>query len=238
MSVVTHATTVRTGRSRPDTVADLLRDSSEEDESDEDKPMKKATRKANLWLKEGDGGEDIVDLLDRSKLAGKIDSVDPKLVAARAERQKKQMDGGFKMSKDGRIIIGDLENNGGERIEDLEESDDESIMDCTKPKGKRKRSEVIDGRFDASYQPGGSGLHRKLDGKEASSRKRKGDTDGPGQNKKRRSGKEEHVQPYTYIPMEAAALNRRKRAKFQGRFNNLVRGARKGANKGKKQKRK
>ena len=42
--------------------------------------------------------------------------------------------------------------------------------------------------------------------------------------------------PYAYVPLQKSALNRRKKAKFEGQFRGLVKAAEKGSSKGKKSK--
>merc|ERR1712083_581908 len=83
------------------------------------------------------------------------------------------------------------------------------------------------------YQAGGTGIHRPLHvnskkdvkqyGSEYRSTKAKGDV--------KRKGKPD---PYAYVPLQKSALNRRKRAKFEGQFKALVNAANTGSVKGKK----
>merc|ERR1739844_821938 len=85
------------------------------------------------------------------------------------------------------------------------------------------------------YQAGGTGIHRPLHvnskkdvkeyGSEYRSTKAKGDV--------KRKGKPD---PYAYVPLQKSALNRRKKAKFEGQFRGLVKAAEKGSSKGKKSK--
>ena len=77
------------------------------------------------------------------------------------------------------------------------------------------------------------GIHRALHanskkdvkqyGSEYKSTKAKGDV--------KRKGKPD---PYAYVPLQKSALNRRKRAKFEGQFKGLVNAANTGSVKGKK----
>jgi len=60
-------------------------------------------------------------------------------------------------------------------------------------------------------------------GAEYKSTKAKGDV--------KRKGKPD---PYAYVPLQKGALNRRKRAKFEGQFKGLVKAAEKGSTKGSK----
>uniref|UniRef100_A0A4W6C4P2 Ribosomal RNA processing 12 homolog n=1 Tax=Lates calcarifer TaxID=8187 RepID=A0A4W6C4P2_LATCA len=84
------------------------------------------------------------------------------------------------------------------------------------------------GRRTPLVSSGGSGIHRPLGGSQDigadyKSKKGKGDV--------KKKGK---LDPYAYIPLKKAQLNRRKRAKLQGQFKGMVRGAQKGALSGKK----
>ena len=79
------------------------------------------------------------------------------------------------------------------------------------------------------------GIHRPLHvnskkdvkeyGSEYRSTKAKGDV--------KRKGKPD---PYAYVPLQKSALNRRKKAKFEGQFKSLANAANKGSIKGKKAK--
>merc|ERR1719433_719749 len=83
------------------------------------------------------------------------------------------------------------------------------------------------------YKAGGTGIHRPLNGNsknteygsEYKSTKAKGDV--------KRKGKPD---PYAYVPLQKSALNRRKKAKFEGQFKSLANAANKGSIKGKKAK--
>uniref|UniRef100_A0A671YG28 Ribosomal RNA processing 12 homolog n=1 Tax=Sparus aurata TaxID=8175 RepID=A0A671YG28_SPAAU len=127
-----------------------------------------------------------------------------------ARKKSAKVEHGFKVTSDGRLII--------------REDDEEDVKD----KGKRKS--WINYFLSSA---GGSGIHRPLGGRddmgaEYKSKKGKGDV--------KKQGK---LDPYAYIPLKKDQLNRRKRAKLQGQFKGMVRGAQKGALSGRKmQKRK
>ena len=102
---------------------------------------------------------------------------------------------------------------------------------------KRKRgTSVASGKMsEMSYKSGGTGIHRPLDanskknvkefGSEFKAKKARGDMKRKGQ-----------PDPYAYVPLQRSALNRRKRAKFEGQFKGLVKAAQDGSVKGKKAK--
>ena len=89
------------------------------------------------------------------------------------------------------------------------------------------------------YQAGGSGIHRPIRGgkkevakvaentygSEYRSTKARGDV--------KRKGKPD---PFAYVPLNKSTLNKRKKAKFEGQFKNLVTAAKKGADTGSKKK--
>lgn len=114
--------------------------------------------------------------------------------------------------------------------EGLEDVLEEAGVKSKKAQKKRFRDEALDEDMDMEpdlkYKAGGSGIHRALhkdSGAEYKSKKSKGDVKQKGK-----------VDPYAYIPLRKAQLNRRKRAKLQGQFKGMVRGAQKGALSGKK----
>ncbi|KAL3864636.1 hypothetical protein ACJMK2_006301, partial [Sinanodonta woodiana] len=102
---------------------------------------------------------------------------------------------------------------------------------------KRKLEDLGSDEEDVKYKAGGRGIHRPLDvhqdkkisdyGAEYRAKKARGDV--------KKKGKPD---PYAYVPLNRQQLNKRKRAKLEGQFGNLVRGARKGASKGQKAKKK
>ena len=90
----------------------------------------------------------------------------------------------------------------------------------------------------SKYKAGGTGIHRPLDtkgtagaaasvksnnsfGSEYRSKKARGDVKRKGM-----------PDPYAYVPLQRSSLNRRKRAKFEGTFKNVVKAAKDGAERG------
>merc|ERR1712035_110364 len=127
--------------------------------------------------------------------------------------------------------------------EDVKDKDEGEMKDILEEAGvkskKTQKRKFQDDNFDEDmdiepqlkYKAGGSGIHRPLGGKEDlgsdyKSKRGKGDV--------KKKGK---LDPYAYIPLKKAQLNRRKRAKLEGQFKGMVRGAQKGALSGKKMQR-
>ncbi|XP_045190399.2 RRP12-like protein [Mercenaria mercenaria] len=233
-----------------ESIDELLKDSdSEPEEEQKDKrPKLKAKRSlkdgketGKAWLHEG-GDDDITDFMDTSA-AKKVMATKP------VEKKPKKADSGFKTAPDGRLIITESSDDEGGDSED-EDIDEllealEKGRDTGKIKQTKKRKiEDLGGSDDETssppkYRAGGSGIHRPLNkqdkpdrkpaqyGSEYKSKKGGGDM--------KKAGKHD---PYAYVPLDFRSLNKRKQAKMKGQFKNLVRGAKKGAAKGKKSKKK
>lgn len=209
-------------KARPETVEDILDMVDEEEEEDikiEKKLQKSLVRQA--YIREG--GDDIADLMDVSA-AKKIMSSKPK----QEDKEKKESadPGGFKLSADGRLIITEPKDDAGGKADSDEDALDDlfSMYEGGSEKKKRKRQRLendIDDKEDEpapKYKAGGKGIHRKLDpGAEYRSKKAPGDITKKGK-----------PDPYAYVPLNFASLNKRKRAKMKGQFDSLVKGARKG----------
>ncbi|XP_062852235.1 RRP12-like protein [Trichomycterus rosablanca] len=208
-------------------IEDILADTDSED-SDDEKPKKgqkkQVKQKAQAWLKEGVSDEPL-NFLD-PKAAQRVLATNPDL------KKTSKAEHGFKVTSDGRLIIKEDDN-------DDDKSKDGEIDDILKEAGvktkknqKRKIKDDLDDDMEIEpqikYKAGGIGIHRPLGGREESganykSKKGKGDI--------KKKGKHD---PYAYIPLKKDQLNRRKKAKLDGQFKGLVRGAKKGALLGKK----
>ncbi|NP_001075884.1 RRP12-like protein [Xenopus tropicalis] len=207
---------------------DILADSDEEVEEDEEKPTKQqkklARQKSQAWLKEGEE-DDPLNFLD-PKAAQRV-------LATRPDGKSTKLKHDFKTSSDGRLIIQDDEVE-----EDKSKAVDEEMADLMQEVGirskkaqKKRFREDNDDDDDATdkkpqYKSGGSGIHRPISKKPESganykSKKGKGDV--------KQKGKHD---PFAYIPLNKATLNRRKKAKMQGQFKGLVRAAQRGAQSG------
>lgn len=233
---------------QPESIDDLLKDSDSEPEEDKKekrskvkakKPVAKETGRA--WLQEG-GDDDITDFMDVSA-AKKIMATKP------VEKTQKKSDSGFKTAPDGRLIITESSDDEGDDSEDedidelleaLEKGRDSGKIKQTK---KRKLEDLgasdDEGQSPPKYKAGGGGIHRPL-GKQEKPTRKSVEYGGEYKSKKgggdvKRKGKPD---PYAYVPLDFRNLNKRKQAKLKGQFKNLVKGAKKGAAKGRKGKKK
>ncbi|XP_043269034.1 RRP12-like protein [Venturia canescens] len=241
---------------RPKSVEEILADSDEEFEDteqtqDSGKKHKKSNKK-QTWIQEA--GDNIVDLVDPTA-ARNITATKPGQGTAK-KQQAKAKDFGFKTAGDGRLIIKDESDDddsdgdtkkkkkklpflGSDSDDDMNDEDDAKSTVSAKP-GQRKRK--LSGSTDAAstkapskYRAGGTGIHRPVKapktnedfGADYRSRKAKGDV--------KKKGKPD---PFAYVPLTRAALNKRKKMKSAGRFKNIISGAKKGARIGSKGKRK
>ncbi|XP_061545527.1 LOW QUALITY PROTEIN: RRP12-like protein [Phycodurus eques] len=210
-------------------IEDILAGSDSDLSDDEGKAGRKKKggkqQKGRAWLKEGED-DDPLNFLDPK--------VSQRVLATNPEKKKKSAKAahGFKMTSDGRLIIR------GEDDEDDQKDEGEmnDILEDVGVKNKKaQKRKLRDDNFDDmdtepqhKYKAGGSGIHRSLGGSrdfgaDYKSKKGKGDV--------KKTGK---LDPYAYIPLKKAQLNRRKRAKLQGQFKGMVRGAQKGALSGRK----
>jgi len=226
-------------KGRQKTMDELLADSSDEEAEEPEVTATKSKKgKKGTWIQDG---EEIVDLLS-ANAAQKITSTKPSKAKEEDKEKKKTRKDEFKISKDGKIIITDKgdsddeEEKGNSRMMSDEEDEEtfESLVNSKKRKISSEAGSMKSGRSNVSrmtdakkYKPGGSGIHRKLDtpGSEYRSKKGQGDV--------KRKGKPD---PFAYIPISHKTLNKRKGAKSKGVFANVVKAAKKGANKGSKYK--
>uniref|UniRef100_A0A674BTJ0 Ribosomal RNA processing 12 homolog n=1 Tax=Salmo trutta TaxID=8032 RepID=A0A674BTJ0_SALTR len=189
----------RTKRSR---MADEDHDDSD---SGDDKPKARGERYTHgrAWLKEGQGDEPL-NFLDPT--------VSQRVLATNPDMKKRaKVQHSFKVTSDGRLIIREDNDEGGK----TKGNDEGEMKDILEEAGVKSVS--------IHQHSGGSGIHRPLGGSrdlggDYKAKKGKGDV--------KRKGK---VDPYAYIPLRKAQLNRRKKAKMQGQFKGMVRGAQKGA---------
>ncbi|XP_042866976.1 RRP12-like protein [Penaeus japonicus] len=221
-------------------------DDDDEEEGKRGRKGKKENKQKGMkeaWIKEDE--DNIVDLLDPS--AGQaVLSKRPKL---KPKRPKEKSSGGFEVDdKTGRMIIMDKEEQkeekkkiGSSNIEFMEDLDEFLEMKAGVKDGKIKnRKRTLSAGSEENAEPpnkvsgkGPSNLNSKkvaqkkrFDyGSEFSMKKAKGDMMKKGK-----------VMPYAYVQFTKDRLNKRKKAKFEGQFTSLVRGARKGVAKGSKQK--
>ncbi|XP_063048253.1 RRP12-like protein [Engraulis encrasicolus] len=216
------------GDSIEDILAESDSDMSDAEESKKSKTKKKAEpknkKRGGAWLKEGLSDEPL-NFLDQT--------ASQRVLATNPEARARKKDHGFKVTSDGRLVIDDEEDTKKKSNKAAPDAELEDVLEeagIKKKSHKRRAEEDLDdddGMMDVESQPkykaGGAGIHRPLGARQESgvdyrAKKGKGDV--------KRKGKED---PYAYIPLKKAQLNRRKRAKLQGQFKGMVRGAHKGA---------
>ncbi|EFN82732.1 RRP12-like protein [Harpegnathos saltator] len=240
---------------RPKSFDEILADSDEEfeaTESEEPKKYKKRTSRKEAWIQENE--ENIVDLIDPAA-ARNITTTQPGLPNLKVP-VKTEKDHGFKTAPDGRLIItednekdDDVKDKRKKKTpfpqcdseDDYDDKDDISVITTETTSRKRKHKDMdsdmisMKSQSTSRYKAGGSGIHRPLKTKKvesvAGSEYRA--TKAGGDIKKK--GKPD---PYAYLPLTRAVLNRRKKKKNAGKFQSIVSGARKGARIGMKNKRK
>ncbi|XP_074532460.1 RRP12-like protein [Halichoeres trimaculatus] len=181
-------------------------------------------QKGRAWLKEG-GEDDPLNFLD-PKVSQRVLATNPEL------KRSAKVEHGFKVTSDGRLIIREEEEEEEKGDGEMKDILEEAGVKSRKIQKRKFRDDNFDEDMDVEpqmkYKAGGSGIHRSLGGRpdvggDYKSKKGKGDVK-----------KEGKLDPYAYIPLRKAQLNRRKRAKLQGQFKGMVRGAQKGALSGKK----
>ncbi|NXW17063.1 RRP12 protein, partial [Circaetus pectoralis] len=218
---------------RGDSMEEILADSEDEEEEEERQQSrewrKQAPQKGQAWLKEGEDDEPL-NFLDPN--------VSQRVLATKpGPKRSRGVSHDFQVSEDGRLIIHEEE----EEVDDDEaKGADEEMADVLQDLGLRSKKsqkrrfreepddEEPEARTYPQYRAGGSGIHRQLDkepafGAEYRSKKGKGDVKKKGQ-----------LDPYAYIPLNTARLNRRKRVKMQGQFKGLMKGAQRGAKAGRR----
>uniref|UniRef100_A0A915IIM5 Ribosomal RNA-processing protein 12-like conserved domain-containing protein n=1 Tax=Romanomermis culicivorax TaxID=13658 RepID=A0A915IIM5_ROMCU len=231
-----------TGLSRPETIADLLKndDSAADDDDDsaedDDYADQKKTPPAIFLHEKSDEILDFTDLKSVSKMTSR------KKIGKNASKMDKNR--GFQTDSSGRLIITNGENE--QKIEEKSK--------IVKLKGKRKNVDDFDEIFDSDddisikkrpkssedilpnrepdsdldealhYKPGGRGIHRNLS-------KEKLPQSGGQSRKPTSSSCKNGLQPYAYVPLDFKQLNKRKRSKASGEFRNLLEGAKKGSKK-------
>ncbi|KAL5020867.1 hypothetical protein ScPMuIL_000022 [Solemya velum] len=235
---------LETFKAQPESLDEMLRDTdSELEENDKKnkttKGKKSGAKQGRAWLTEE--GDDIIDFLDPTA-AKKVTATKPSVEATGGKKQPK--DHGFKTSKDGRLVITD-DSEGEDDNEEKDIDDLDELLEAfesgkrSKSRGKKRKADDIDSDTEApskaKYQAGGHGIHRPL-------QKEKAEKPFGADYKAKKAGgdikKKGKPDPYAYVPLNIQNLNKRKRAKRQGQFQNIVRGAKKGALKGTKAKKK
>ncbi|KAF7253862.1 RRP12-like protein [Varanus komodoensis] len=217
-----------------ESIEEILADSDSDMEDDIKQHKRGETRKvlrqqSQAWLKEGESDEPL-NFLDPN-VAQRVLATKP------GPSQIGKVSHDFKVSADGRLIICEEE----EEEEEGTKGVDEEMADLMQEVGIRsKKAQKRRFREDAAddddpmaeaqpqYKAGGSGIHRPVGknaapGIEYKAKKGKGDIKKKGQ-----------LDPFAYIPLNRAKLNRRKKVKLQGQYKGLMKGAQRGAQAGKK----
>ena len=214
-------------------------DEDEENEGLKKKVVKRKKNKSATYITEEANGDTIVDFLDASA-AQKVRSTKPNITTkATINNPSMKKKNEFEIAPDGRLIIKESDDEDMEQNQLESNSEDEETFATMVSTNARKRkhggsvasSKMLEPAM--KYKAGGSGIHRPLDNKkkvedygaEYRGKRAKGDV--------RRKGKPD---PYAYVPLQKSALNRRKKAKFEGQFKGLVKAATKGSTQGKKAK--
>uniref|UniRef100_A0A8C0IV87 Ribosomal RNA processing 12 homolog n=1 Tax=Chelonoidis abingdonii TaxID=106734 RepID=A0A8C0IV87_CHEAB len=208
---------------RGESVEELLADSDSEQEEDKrrgGREQRKQTRqKSQAWLKEGEGDEPL-NFLDPN-VAQRVLATKPGRSRARGASHD------FKVSADGRLII----REGPEDDEGAKGTDRDAERRDLAPPHLRRLSTASDASL-LLFLAGGSGIHRRVGtgvalGADYKAKRGRGDMKKKGQ-----------LDPYAYIPLNRAKLNRRKKVKMQGQFKGLMKGAQRGAQTGRKHRQK
>ncbi|KAM8923920.1 RRP12-like protein [Pelodytes ibericus] len=214
---------------RGDSIDDLLADTDEDDEPDEkpSKQQKKQSRqKSHAWLKEGEEDEPL-NFLD-ANAAQRVLATKPGMRGVKVKHD-------FKTTSDGRLIIPKDDDDKEETSKAVDEEMADLMQEVgirrNKAQKKRFREDENEGETaenPSQYKAGGSGIHRPFSrepeiGTNYKSKKGKGDV--------KQKGKHD---PYAYIPLNKANLNRRKKAKLQGQYKGLVKAAQRGAQSGRR----
>ncbi|KFQ19444.1 RRP12-like, partial [Mesitornis unicolor] len=220
---------------RGESMEEILADSEDEEDEEEERQQskeqrKQAWQKGQAWLKEGEEDEPL-NFLDPN--------VSQRVLATKpGPKRSRGVSHDFQVSEDGRLIIHEEEEE--EMDDDEAKGMDEEMADVLQDVGlrskksqkRRFREEPDDEEPEIGtypqYRAGGSGIHRQLNkepafGAEYRSKTGKGDVKKKGQ-----------LDPYAYIPLNRAKLNRRKRTKMQGQFKGLMKGAQRGAKAGRR----
>merc|ERR1712071_265893 len=162
---------------------------------------------------------------------------DSKPLPPAGERAKKE---DFKTMPDGRMLITDFDS-----------SDDGAVAKGSSAAGRKRAMDELSDSDDSEtgsikttnsgYQPGGSGIHRPIEsgGKRRRLDKLDNKREFGSDFKAKKAGgdmkkKGAKFDPYAYVPLQRQTLNKRKQAKFSGQFKSLVRGAKSGAEAGRR----
>ncbi|XP_068203114.1 RRP12-like protein [Palaemon carinicauda] len=231
-------------------------DSEPEDDDDEDNDnlLKKKGKKSKVkltkkkekgtWIKEDE--DEIVDLLDASSGKAMV-SKRPLLKASSSKSfENGKEDSGFQIDKkSGKLIITDgkdKEEASTSKMDFMEDIDEYLGIKEGAQLGKiknRKRNLSGGGSDDEDiFSPPMKFSKDGTDNEKAKRKPAKNSHDYGAEFRSKKAGgdmmKKEKLSPYAYVQFSKERLNKRKKAKFEGQFTSLVRGAKKGVAKGSK----
>ncbi|XP_059611587.1 RRP12-like protein [Phlebotomus argentipes] len=234
-----------------------------DEEEKEEKPQKKSRKAKESFIKEdAETIVDLADVNAIGKITTSRPQTETVLVKRPKEANrgfKVASDGRLVIEEPKRGHAAEEESDDEEDAEERpskknrlmeDSSSDEELVETAPKSRKRKAEDALSAASGhTGYRPGGRGIHRALSaysgqsGKTSMSRVSKASTKTSGatfgQEYKAKKGrgdvkKKGKFDPYAYIPLDKSTLNKRKRAKSAGQFKSIVKGARKGAAAGSK----
>ncbi|KAK6057490.1 hypothetical protein COOONC_04991 [Cooperia oncophora] len=95
-----------------DTILKLLEDSDASESDAEGDMADMKSRTGSVWLKDDTDMGELTDLLDRKSMILKVTTTDPAQLAKRKAKltEKKKQESGFRISKDGKLVIVDSDD--------------------------------------------------------------------------------------------------------------------------------
>lgn len=171
-----------------------MHESSEDDSDDE----REGPRKQKLRLQENDD----YDILENTSFK----------TEKKKDQDKKHNadDPLIQINSEGKIVVQDVTRK--RKIVEEDEGEDEAE---TKSQARSNISSVR----SKSYQSGGRGIHRKVDVRvEPASGKKYKSRKGNSDEKRKGVG----VDPFAYVPLNRAALNKRRKFSTKGQFKKLI----------------
>ncbi|PIO74341.1 NUC173 domain protein [Teladorsagia circumcincta] len=197
-----------------DTILKILEDSDASESDAEGELAEMKSRTGSVWLKDDTDMGELTDLLDRKSMILKVTTTDPAQLAKRKAKlmEKKKQESGFRISKDGKLVIVDSDDeNEGKRKRRKRGGDLDDLDDDFPVENKKKRDDddmETDSEDDnknvknvsakhstvsgaSTWRPGGQGIHRDTSVKGV--KKRPAKSSGDKKNQK--------LQPYAYVPL-------------------------------------
>lgn len=170
----------------------IVHDSS--DESSDDEPTGPQRRKLQL--------EENMDDYD---LLGKPSFKTEQKAESKTSHQEDPL---IRINSEGKIVV--QEETRKRKLEDEDEGEGEADV-------RSQARSHASSATSKGYRPGGRGIHRALDREDASGRDYKS---RKGRSDEKRKGVS--VDPFAYVPLKRAALNKRRKVSTKGQFKKLV----------------